>query len=205
MPYVAVPDKNSGDVFTTAMWTTYLEGNLNAGVERPIYDSGVIGVAVASIDIASIPATFAHLRLKCFLRGDTAAVTINPCIRFNNDSAANYDYQGFFQNNGALTANAAALAQTLAIVGFGAPAGTGYTNSFAAITIEIPNYADAANFATYTSVFGAESTNLATGLYNGIYTGLWHNVAAITRITLLPAAGNFAVGSRVTLLGTPYI
>jgi hypothetical protein len=82
MPFVAVPDKNSGDVFTTAMWSTFLEGNLNAGVNRPIYDSGPLASTQAAIDILSIPATFAQLMLFIHGRGDTAASsTSSGCSR----------------------------------------------------------------------------------------------------------------------------
>lgn len=199
MPFVAVPDRNSGDVYTTAMWTTYLEGNLNAGVTRPIYDSGPLAIAASSIDITSIPQTFAGLRLFLDARGDAAATAVSLSLRLNNDSGTNYDWQ--------LTAGVAAAASAQEAVA----ATSIFSGDVAAATapagvsggcyIDIPNYAGA-TFNKRVLILSGNKTGIASGNFNARFVaGFWRNTAAITRLTVTPGSGNFAAGSRVVLYG----
>jgi hypothetical protein len=199
MPFVAVPDKNSGDVFTTAMWSTFLEGNLNAGVNRPIYDSGPLASTQAAIDILSIPATFAQLMLFIHGRGDTAASSVLAALRFNNDSGANYYFQRLFASAAASTA-AESLAQTS--MGVGAlPAATAVTGFGGGIVVAIPGYSGS-SFTKGAIALNAAPLGTTTGtIVTEQRAGVWNSSVAINRITLLAGAGNFAVGSRVVLYG----
>jgi hypothetical protein len=87
---------NVGDVLTAA------ELNKSMG---SLSDT-TLGVSAASIDISSLPTTYAHLLLVGQLRSDTAAASTTALLRFNGDTGANYNgetLQG-------LTASATAVA-----------------------------------------------------------------------------------------------
>lgn len=204
MPFVAVPDKNSGDVFTTAMWSTFVEGNLNAGVSRPLWDSGILAAATSSIDILSIPQTFAHLRVLLHGRGDAAVTNEFVTMRINGDATTSYDDQSALSNTTALTgaeALASAAGRCLVI-----PAGSGAANWFGGGEFLIPNYTSTTGTKMWIGISnGRYNTTTGTGpIY--LIGGTWRSLPAVTRLTLFPqSGGNFIAGSRVTVEGVGYI
>ena len=158
-----------------------------------------LGADAATMDFQSIPAIYAHLFLECYLRGDTAAAVGNAVIRFNNDSAANYDYQYVVGNAAAATA-AETFAQGSALIG-NMPQNTAGANLFGSITIDIPHYANTANNKAAISRW-AHKSGVTTGLLrSGRHGHFWRSNAAITQITLSTSAANFVAGSRVDLYG----
>src|SRR4051812_25997635 len=149
MPFVPVPDKNAGDTFTQAMWATHVEGNLNAGVDRPLFDSGFLGAGAGSVDILSIPQTFAHLLLVVYLRGDAAAVDqVNAAVRVNGDSGSNYLYENLVGLNAA--ASTSLTTATSGVIG-AISGGAALANTFGAGDVLIPAYTGAANQKYWTS------------------------------------------------------
>jgi hypothetical protein len=161
--------------------------------------NSTLGGDAANIDFTSIPSHYAHLMLVCYLRGDTAAVTTNCNIRFNNDTAGNYDYQSVFGS--AATASAAeAFAQAAAAIGT-IPANSAGANLFDCITVEIAHYANSANNKASVSQWAMKYGTATTNMSAGTLAQFWRSNAAINRITLLPVAGSFRAGSRITLYG----
>lgn len=163
-----------------------------------IFDSTLVGTA-ASFDITSIPGTFSHLRLDCYLRGDTAATTTVVSLRFNNDSGSNYDRQFLVATDVTVSTGRTVGATSTVIAEM--PAATASANFFSANTIEIPNYANSTNHKAVIASTALKHTNATNGMEFLFGAGFWRSASAITRITVLPAAGNFDVGSRVTLYG----
>lgn len=160
----------------------------------------VLGGASANIDITAISGSYDHLRLIAYVRGDTAAASTTCILRFNGDSGANYD----FQRNSASAAAAAiseAFGQTSIECTPTMPANTATANVFSMIMLDIPFYALTANnklvHVKHISKIGVATTNLREG---GV-AGFWRSSAAITQITLIPGAGNFAAGSGYSLWG----
>lgn len=200
MPWTSVPDKATGDVFTEAMWDTYIRDNLNTGVPVVLANSTLVAAA-ASISFTGINQTFAHLLVVAYLRGDTVAVSTNAMLRFNGDAGANYDYQ--LLDGSAATASAGeAFAQTSLTAGLAAAASAG-ANLFSAHHITIPHYAQASNNKA-ASINSALKTGTASGnLVCRAVAGFWRSNSAITQVSLTPAAGNFVAGSRVTIYGVP--
>lgn len=196
--YLVPPTKNPGDALTSALWNSYIRDNLDFGMVRPIADV-IAGGAVASIDLTSIPGTFAHLLAVSYVRCDLAATNNNLLARFNNDSAANYDYQRVY---GAAAAASAAetFAQGFAILG-GIAGNTAGANLFSGLITFIPHYAAAVNNKVALSLaalkFGVASGNMQAELN----VGFWRSNNAINRISFLPGGGNLVAGSRVTLYG----
>lgn len=161
-----------------------------------------LSAAAATIDFSSIPSHYAHLMFIAYLRGDTAATQINVDLRFNNDSSALYDSSVFTVRDPSTVGTLAAVGAT-ALTCAHAPAASAPANAFTPVQILIPHYTNAANHKTVDSRFGMRLSTLVTGQYAGAGQGTWTAVAAVNRVTLLPSAGNFAIGSRVTLYGLP--
>jgi hypothetical protein len=161
-----------------------------------IYDT-TLGSAAASIDITAIAQAYAHLRVVVYARGDTAATNTNILARFNGDTGANY-YTQRLQGNGATASAIEALAQTSMIVGY-MPAASASANSFSTSEFVIGHYAQGTNWKTLAGKTAMLQSGGSGNLFAAAIMGGWAAVAAITQITLLPAAGNFATGTRVTV------
>ncbi len=146
-----------------------------------------LGVGAASVDITGIVGNYAHLLVVVYARSDTAAFSTNLQTRFNGDTGANYTGVG-------TSAATSVTATGTNVHGASATAGL-----FSSVGILIPNYAGSAAdkpavaFGTNADTGGS---NLLAGVLGG---GIWRNTSAITRITISPAAGNFIIGSRVSL------
>jgi hypothetical protein len=161
----------------------------------------VLGSSAATFDFTSIPATFRHLLLEIYCRGDAAAAAANVLLRFNNDSAANYDYQ-LLQASAGSASGVEAFAQTSTYLG-NAPAANAPANVFGNTRADIPYYANSTNQKSVTSQ-SALKTGTTTGtLFSYCPAGFWRSTAAINRITLLLSSGNFVSGSVATLYGLP--
>lgn len=161
-----------------------------------LYDS-TLGGAAPNFDVTGIPASYAHLLLLLDARGDTAATTTAALLRFNNDSGANYDYNQMF-SFGAAPTQADSQAQTSMIIG-DIVAASGTANRSGSIAATIMNYASATfskNVVAEAAVPRGTTTN---DLGVEINMGTWRTTSAVDRITILPGAGNFATGSRLTI------
>lgn len=158
--------------------------------------------AAASYDFTNIPQEFSHLRIVLVSRGDNASLNVGLYARFNNDTAANYDHQIFY-NNSTTVAGVAAAAATSAQVG-SVPAATSTAGQAAAATLDIPAYSGTTFRKTTISQSGMFRTEgTATTYEAAVFAGNWRSTAAITRITLFPSSGNFAAGSVCSLYGMP--
>lgn len=158
-----------------------------------------LGADTASFDITPISGSYIALKLSVYARGDTAAAATTLALRFNNDSGANYDHQYVLGSAASATA-AETFAATSA--SFGAiPANTAGANLFGEAEVWVPHYAGAVNNKTFVSNFAHKSGTASGNLQSGQYAGFWRSNAAISRITILPGAGNFKTGSRCTLYG----
>ena len=195
MAYTAIPTKNPGDILTSALWNTYLQGNADSGFTRMLGDI-TLGSTTASFDFTSIPATFAHLLGVAYVRGSDAAATVNAALRFNNDSAADYIYETLNGTGG--TAGAASqTAQTSLALGAVAANGA-VANVFSPVFFLVPHYTNAANRKQLLAMTGYAGSPLVH-----ITSADWSGTAAVNRITLFPSASSWLAGSRCTLYGLP--
>lgn len=165
-----------------------------------IAESVLTGTA-ANVTFSSIPVSFRTLELRIQARSDTAATATPLTMRFNGDTAANYDAQSIFgqtTSTGAAESVAATGMSLLEIAAASAPA-----NHAGALTLFIPNY----NGTTFIKTCdGTSTSSIGTGagtLITRKLSGRWRSTAAITSIALLPAAGNFVAGSSFVLYGLP--
>jgi hypothetical protein len=163
-----------------------------------ISDTTLVGSA-ANVDITSISATYAHLLVVVYARGDTAALLANLNLRFNGDATANYDFQ-YLQGSAAAVAAVEQFAPTSMATGL-IPAASAGANLFSSHIVFIPNYAGSTNNKLALSIASNKTGTTTGSMANYLTGGFWRSAAAINRITLLPAAGNFVAGTRVTLYG----
>lgn len=202
MSFTTVPTKVSGDVFTAAMWTTYVQGNLNTGVLRALGDS-ILGSDQASVTFSSIDQNFAHLLLAVYGRSDRAAVTDSIAVRFNADSGANY-YEEFETIAGTTATPNESLGSSRLEVGT-CPANTAAANLFASALGFIGHYAQAINKKSLVAMTGL-GWGTTTGMAGlSLFGGYWNNTAALTTVAVIPSSGtNIKTGSRATLYGMPF-
>lgn len=152
-------------------------------------------VAAASVDITSIPATYASLMLVCGLRSDQVATTDGLRLRFNADSGANYDCALLKASKGGVVVaenlGATAMIFDAALAGASATA-----NYMGTMIITVHNYASI-TFPRHVQTSGYIQYGATTDdLYHTAGGGLWDDTAsAIDQITLLPENGsNFDLG-----------
>jgi hypothetical protein len=153
----------------------------------------------ATFDFTSISGSYTHLKIYVQARGDTAANETDIHLTLNNDSGSNYDNQLLSDSNTTVTgSNVAGGAQNY--VGH-MPANTATANHAGSVEITIFNYAATTFYKNYNAICGSIYTTTAGSALFRISAGQWRNTGAVTRVTLTPAAGNFAAGSVATLYG----
>lgn len=200
MTWTSVPNRAIGYAPVEADWDTSIRDNLNVGAWVTVATTKLTGTA-AAITFSSITGTFAHLRVVAYLRGDAAVVSQLTNLRFNGDTAANYDRQSI-AGAGASALSTESFAQTSAYVGDG-PGASAPSNLFSIHEITIPHYANATNNKVGIVASGTK-IGTSTGNISAYRTAIfWRSNAAITSITILPAAGNLVAGSVATLLALP--
>ena len=158
-----------------------------------------------SLSFTSIPGTYKHLQVRGIAK-DTYSTSLYVeavYIQFNSDTANNYSAHQLYSYGGAVYA--AAQATTNEILGYGGivSSGTGGTNMFGSSIVDIIDYASTSKYKTI-KAFAGGNTNVTTttgGNAVGMFSGLWQNTAAITKVTLLPGQTAFAAGSTFALYG----
>lgn len=159
----------------------------------------VLGSDTATFDFTSIPATYKDLQIRIFVRTSIAAINDAINLRFNNDSAGNYDSEAAIAT-GTTFFGTEGLAATQMRIG-SCPGNNATAGYFATVVIDINSYASTTGNkqASGTSSY---AYGTSTGqIENERVSGIWRTVnTAISRITVI-AGGNFKTGSRATLYG----
>ena len=168
---------NSGA--TAPEWATFSSGGMT------LLASGSIAASATGVDITSISASYKDLVLYLTdWSGDATAQAAGTAVqlRFNNDSASNYNYSATASDTNTVNRSTGAAGVIFANV-------ESTANDFASV-IKISNYADttAYKLVNYTSVL------LTTQSRNG--GGAWFGTpAAINRVTVVLGAGAFDNGT----------
>lgn len=155
-----------------------------------------LAAADADIDFTSIPAHWSHLLIVVSGQTDNVAVQ-DLRLRFNNDTAANYDMQQV-KGTGSTASATERLAQTSIAVGNVPTNGAGLLGQAFIVVL------DYASTTLHKSVLATDGFKVGTAsgdLFVFARAAWWRATTAINRVTLLSAASNLAAGSRATLYG----
>lgn len=169
-----------------------------AGVR--LISSSTLGAAAASVTFSSIPQTYSHLRVHMLVRGDRSGSNEdNVLVRFNGDTAANYDRQyTYFTTSASATAT---VGQTSILLG-NMPASVSTADTSGVHDFLVAGYTVALHKTLISNGLDSfDNTNAASQL-RWASGGKWRSTAAITSITVLAAVGNFVAGSKFSLYGS---
>ena len=146
----------------------------------------------ASIDFTSIPATYTDLKIVCSLR---SATNQWANLQFNG-SSADLTLRYLMNNSGTVSSSSGSSPSLWTM--FPVPPNTYTANTFGSAEIYIPNYASA-NYKSV-SIEGVEENNSASN-FQLLTALLWSQTAAINRVVINNAYGNFMEFSSATLYG----
>jgi hypothetical protein len=173
-----------------AVWTGSAWCYLVTEVGQPL----VLAAPQASVTF-NPPSSVNHLMIKWHARTTSGNTSDNMQLRFNGDSASNYDWQIMAGLN-ATVSTTPGLGDTKILAGT-VVGGTGSAGFFGCGEIEVPGWSQGANghTATATGKWYACWSNSAATSQVGTMGALYTPSAAMTSATLSPAAGSFAAGS----------
>jgi hypothetical protein len=156
-----------------------------------LISSNTVGASsVSSVTFSSIPSTYTDLILKWAGRVD--GTNDQTWISFNG-STSNFTNKVLYGNG-----SSAASTSIDRYLGYHDPTVTNSGSIWGNAEIYIPNYAGSTNKS-----LSSDSVweNNEAAAYVALSTNLWSNTAAITSITLSPAAGNYVQYSSFYLYG----
>lgn len=152
--------------------------------------------STSTITFSSIPQNYQHL-VVISSHASTHSGNVDMAIRFNSDSAGNYNYRYLYYNTTSPYYGHSSTGTQIADAVY-----TGWTNgsppTSANIHLMIFNYTNTSFWKHYLYESTHTHKDLSTGIHGG---GMWRNLNAITSISLAHSTGNFQEGSTVTLYG----
>lgn len=145
----------------------------------------------ASIDFASIPATYTDLLLVVSARVDSGA-TQDMALRFNGSSIGYGDYT--LMGNGSSVYNQASYTDKTMLLPV--PGSLATTNLYSSTSVYIPNYLSSTNKTIH--VEGVVGSG-----WMGFVAGTWTSTSAITSLSIIRAYGtyNYLQNTTATLYG----
>lgn len=155
------------------------------------------GGGASSISFTSIPATYTHLQVRCFVR--SAGASANLTMQINGDTANNYTYHVLYGDGSTVTAAGAGTGLPYNFTGY-MPISSSTANAFGTAVTDILDYTNTSKYKTTRSLVGADMNG--SGLVQ-LASGLWLNTNAITQLDFKVSNGgsNFAQYSSFALYG----
>ena len=140
----------------------------------------------SSISFSSIPSTYKHLQLRCFIKASGA---VNPLVRFNGDSSSSYYWHGLYGTGSAAGANTGG--------GYGSDLILAYSdNQWGGVISDILDYTNTNKNTTIRNLGGCDTNG---GGQIALNSGFWNNTAAVSSISL--TGTTFAEYSSFALYG----
>ena len=152
------------------------------------------------VTFSSIPQTYTHLQLRCFVRDQAAAPNPDYLLtQINGVTTAQYSNHALFGNGSTVTADAF----NISAYGFCGPlayvsGAYSSANVYSPVIIDILDYTNTNKFKTLRSLGGFDSNGSGTV---GLFSGLWRSTAAINSIYISTANNNEVAGSVYALYG----
>jgi hypothetical protein len=176
----------------------------DAGDVRPVsgamvlLDEEVVGGGGAASVTLTVPTGYRQLIVYWAARCDNGSAQLLG-LRMNADTGANYDSQ-IVTTASTTTTGVTVIAGTSIRVGVVTPTASP-ASSFNMGEFKVPYYDLTTMHKFVTGNMARADQHSSGNVYTETIAGKWRNTAAITSLTLLPAAGNFIEHSRFTLYG----
>ena len=156
---------------------------------------------VSSWTKSSIPDTYDHLMLKVSARTDQAAVIAGMGMKFNG-ATTNYSETRITASS-TTPASSRKTGESILRAWGNACGANALADTFSATTVWIPNYANTANYKSFTSQTSVSNNSNADGnWYLMLGAGLWSDDAALSQIDISLISGDdFVQYSTFTLYG----
>jgi hypothetical protein len=150
-----------------------------------------LGTTASSITFSTISAAYTDLRLV-FVGLEDAAAFDYVNLRFNSDTGSNYSLTYLYGSGSAASSGRFSNAAQLRVAQYGM-----------STTIPLLVEADIFSYAgsTYKTILSKASEDFNGSGAVSTQVGLWRSTSAITSITILTLANNFAANSSATLYG----
>lgn len=169
----------------------------------PIASSTVGAGGVSSVTFSSIPSTFTHLQLRGFVQTNRSTYGISEYyLQFNDDNVnTNYREHGLYGDGSGVTSFSNQSLGTL--FDFNGTAGTSTGGTFGNTIIDILDYANTNKNKVARAISGVDINGTIAGFGGrcGIFSGVWLNTSAVTKIVLISATPLFTQGTRFDLYG----
>lgn len=179
-----------------------ISGNLYSASYDSIATVTVGAGGAASIDITSIPATYTHLQVRCFLQANRATYGMGEFkMTINNAAGTNYSRHGAVGYGSGGTGYWGQADQDYIYADRGLGTNTGGT--YAALVIDILDYTNSNKFKTVRGIQGVDF-NGAIATYTGaanLFSGAYKSTSTVSSIKFESVYGNFTQYSQVAVYG----
>jgi len=150
-----------------------------------------------SVTFSSIPQTFAHLQLRCSIKGNDAG-TIDTWFLRLNGLAPGSGYRGHFIRGGAGAPTA--LTTSDSYMNLGNPGGNGNDSRvFGSFIVDILDYTNTNKYKTLRNFGGFETSSIGRVFFSSGF--LVTSTSAITQIDLSGLSGGLMNGTTIALYG----
>jgi len=158
--------------------------------------TNLLASATATVTFSNIPQGYKHLQIRGIARGTFADTAVLVRIQLNSDTGSNYARHNL-TGDGSTTGVAADASQTVGGIG-NISAATATASIFGVVVCDILDYANVYKFKTIRSLAGNDRNGAGVV---GLFSSLWMNTAAITSVSIFPAANSFDINTRLSLYG----
>lgn len=152
----------------------------------------LLASATGTVTFNNIPQNYKHLQIRLFV-GDVGTGGGTFKMTYNNDTSASYADHFIRANGATISASNDINASSMFIGSY--MEGTSILGGF---VVDILDYANVNKYKTSRTLGGGDANG--SGFIN-LFSGLWQNTAAISRIDLSSNNGNLTTNSRFSLYG----
>jgi hypothetical protein len=173
-------------------------GAAGGGGSFDLLETTVLTTTAASITFSNLGnySAYKHLQLRMVARcNEPASVAVTTFLRFNSDSGSNYAWHRLVGTGSTVTSGSGTSANQINILN--TTAVDADANSFGVSVTDILDFNNASKNTTTRNLGGYAGTPVTIRLESGF----WNNTAAVTSLSLTPAAGSYIAGTRVSLYG----
>jgi hypothetical protein len=175
-------------------------GSTGAAAAQTLLSTTTLAVD-GTFDVATIDQTYNDLLLVCICRATRAATTEVLGLRFNNDSAGNYDFGVTYNQNSTQTVNTS-TAQTSIQPNWRVPAASATAAYFAQTWMYVAGYASTTWRKSMIGQWEGQSAIGAANSSQGNSAGWWASTAAINRVQIFGVVtANLLTGSVLRIYG----